>query len=156
MTLKEHKYLFVMPLIQPNRISLDRSALILLTIGCPNSSVANNSIGLRRKYYTVLPVTNKGCNTAPSNQVLPRTDNILPSSSIKTLLQKGSELPSSSKLVLHQQFLLSCCQLPNDELIMHFDEGQCTHIIKKILMLLPSFMTKFLFFLFSLETYTSH
>lgn len=91
MTPKEHKYLFFTPLIQPNRISPDRSAFILLTIGCPNSSVANHSRGLRRKYYTALPVTSKGCNAVPGNQILPRTDNILPSSGIRTLLQKGSD-----------------------------------------------------------------
>lgn len=71
MTLKEFKYLFVMSLMQPNRISPDRSAFILLTIKRPNSSLANNSRGLRRKYYTVLPVTSKGCNAVPGNQVLP-------------------------------------------------------------------------------------
>lgn len=130
MTLKEHKYLFAMSLIQPDRISPDRSAFILLTTWCPDSFVVINSRGLKRKYCTVLPVPSKGCNAVPGNQVLPRTDNILPSSSIRTLLQKGSDSPLQSKLVLHQQFLLSCCQLPNDELIMHFHEGQCTHIIK--------------------------
>lgn len=81
MTLKEHKYLFVMH----NTISPDRSAFILLTLGCPNSSVAINSSGLKRKYYTVLPITSKGCNAVPGNQVLPRADNFLPSSSIRTL-----------------------------------------------------------------------